>query len=119
VTISTSCEVSSTGHVVRNFAAEEPLEVCKFGETEYVNEHVLHGPGRASLPPKLTELLALRLPIADVPAGMAEYLAHGIIMAAEEISSTTPIPSGNGIGGGVTVFLVQADDVTVRESPAL
>lgn len=116
VTISNSREISAAGDLVRTFAPEEPFEVCSFGETEYVIEHVLNGSGRAALSPKLKRLLALAssVRVADLQVAEAEYVARGLIMAAEVTSASNPIPSGCGIGGGATVVLLRPDLVESR-----
>ena len=116
VTISNSQQISAANEVVRIFASEEPFEVCKFGETEYVNEHVLAGRGRMSLSSKLTGLLTASSPVGAFPVADAEYVARGLIIAAEIASASIPIPSGSGIGGGMTVFLIRRDRAELRDS---
>jgi hypothetical protein len=116
VAISKSREIGAADLVVRNFASTEPFEVCRFGETQYVDEHVLSDFGRASLTPKLKDLLSASPPIAEFSAADAELVAHGLIIAASATSSSIPIPSGNGIGGGVTVLLIRSDTAEVRDA---
>lgn len=118
VLISNVGEIKTSDHVVRVFGREEPFEVCKFGETDYVNEHVLSGSGRMHLPQKFFDLVGSSCRIGDLSVCDAEIIANALISAAEITSATIPIPSGVGIGGGTTTLLVGPERVDIRDSKA-
>jgi hypothetical protein len=69
------------------------------GEVEYVNEHVLSGAGFRFIASEAIATWEAKRLVYDVKAHEAVHLARSIIAAADKISETLPLPSGNGIGG--------------------
>lgn len=81
------------------------------GETDFVIEHVLNGAGLQFIASEDLATWEAKRFVHDVKGHEAAHLARSIIAAADKISETIPLPSGNGIGGPVSSLLVTATSV--------
>jgi hypothetical protein len=89
------------------YLASDPKTLSYFGEDRYTTEHVI---SKGALSQETAAIWNSRTRISEIGADEGAEIARGIIGAAELATRSVAVPSGNGIGGPVTIYLLGLND---------
>ena len=115
--------VDDRGHVeaqattFKRYGGQDGKVMEFIGEDRYTTEHVLGSHGTHLLDQRAADILNAKGFIRDFRSTDAAWLAQAIIKAAEATTKIVPVPSGNGIGGPVAIYLVTAKHVSPISVP--
>ncbi|MBL7074245.1 hypothetical protein ISS37_03285 [candidate division KSB1 bacterium] len=91
---------------IETLSASDKRCLYLFGEVDYVINNVFNGEGREFLVSNFNELYDKPIFIGDMKSENASIIAKSIIDATSKISGIIPIPSGIGIGGTPSIYLI-------------
>ena len=97
----------------KTFRPEDEFVLLKFGETDFLDQHVLRGAGRRHLGEGFFRRIEAVNRISELNSPDAAHIAHALIAAASRTAEEIPSPTG--IGGEVQVLLVDGSDSVARE----
>ena len=95
------------------FRPQDEFALLKFGDTDYLDTHVLREAGRRHLGEGFFRRIEAVNRISDLNSSDAAYIAHALIAAASKTAEETPGPAGG--GEGIQILLIDGSDSVARE----
>lgn len=92
--------------VVERIRQDDPKRLWFMGEDQYAKQHVLSGVGGQFIPRRVAPIWNGARYVRDLDTSQAAEFARGFIVAAAMTTALVPVPSGNGIGGRVDVYIL-------------
>lgn len=115
IEVAEDSNLAASGIEVERLSQEELRYIGRYGEQEYVDEHVLKGAGRKYLPMSLAKHWDGTEKIRDMSSASASIIVAAVIDATAETSKIIPISTG--VGGRPRIFLLDGKSSPKDLSP--